>query len=42
MSMMGTLKHPQKFVVPADQVRRCRQQFEILTSQWSCLISQRE
>ena len=41
MRMMGAIKHPEKLIVPSDQVRRCRQQFEILNSQRSCLISKR-
>ena len=38
---MGAIERPQIVVVPADQIRRHRQQLEILTSQRSRLIGER-
>ena len=40
--LMGTLERPQIVVVPTDQIRRHRQQLEILASQRSRLIGERE
>ena len=42
MSVVGTFKCPEVFIVPTDQVCRHRQQFEILGLQRSFLIGARE
>ena len=42
MSVVGTFKCPEVFIVPTDQVCRHRKQFEILGFQWSFLIGERE
>ena len=42
MSVVGTFKCPEVFIVPTDQVCRHREQFEILGFQWSFLIGEQE
>ena len=39
---MGTLERPQIVIVATDQIRRHREQLEILTSERSRLIGERE
>ena len=40
--MVGAIKCAQIIIVPADQIRRCRQQFEILNSQGCRAIGEQE